>query len=258
MPRLGWRRPERTTPRSASRPVPTCDHSSSRASAGWDQPRRSTWSRARPHPGRRAERLGQVQPRREPGAAPDREQLAVEGALPGVGRGLAQPPHAGTTAITAKLAIEGQPGATVVGDPPAQRRPARRRRLAGRERRGRRRGATSSRRGGVSPSRSDLRRRQGRGLSRHERRPRCRWAGRLCLRTPWPEPPQIRTCVGEWPTDNCALCTPYNPTAGFSVANAMGRGAIGVDRTSELFPLPPSDGLLRAAEPQPHQLGLDV
>ena len=110
------------------------------------------------------------------------------------------------------------------------------------------------------------------------------------------------------------LCTPYNPTAGFSVANAMGRnkviyalsqativvaadldkggtwggavealrqrsapvlvwtgdgagdgnhrlverGAIGVDRTSDLFPLPPSDGLLQAAEPQPHQLGLDV
>jgi predicted Rossmann fold nucleotide-binding protein DprA/Smf involved in DNA uptake len=123
--------------------------------------------------------------------------------------------------------------------------------------------------------------------------------------------PDVRRAVGD---GRLCLCTPYNPTAGFTVANAMGRnkviyalsqatlvvaadldkggtwagavealrqrsaavlvwtgdgagegnpglverGATGLERVSELFPLPPVDGRVRLSEPTPQQLPLDV
>ncbi len=123
--------------------------------------------------------------------------------------------------------------------------------------------------------------------------------------------PDVRRAVA----DGClCLCTPYNPTAGFTVANAMGRnkviyalsqatvvvaadldkggtwagavealrrrnapvlvwtgegagegnprlverGAVGIERISQLFPLPPVGGLLGPSEGAPRQLGLDI
>jgi len=123
--------------------------------------------------------------------------------------------------------------------------------------------------------------------------------------------PDLRRAIAD---GQLCLCTPYNPTAGFTVANAMGRnkliyalsqatlvvaadldrggtwggaiealrqrrtpvlvwtgngagegnhrlverGAIEVNRISEVFPLPRADGALQLAEHGPHQLGLDV